>query len=65
MRTATSGGYLTSGIACAFHPHRDTWHSAPQSQVNGWIPIYEVESGNVMAFHSRYWDRPVRNGSSE
>jgi hypothetical protein len=24
LRTATAGGYLTSGIAYAFHPHRDT-----------------------------------------
>src|SRR5262245_40036586 len=29
LRSATSGGYLTSGIAYAFHPHRDTWYSAP------------------------------------
>jgi len=26
MRTATHGDYLTSGIAYAFHPHRDTWY---------------------------------------
>src|SRR6266516_890493 len=28
MRTATSENYLTSGIAYAFHPHRDTWYCA-------------------------------------
>src|SRR5258708_21977491 len=28
MRTSTSENYLTSGIAYAFHPHRDTWYSA-------------------------------------
>ena len=38
MRTATSGGYLTSGIAYAFHPHRDTWYSAPLCQLNWWFP---------------------------
>ena len=27
MRTATSDDYLTTGIAYAFHPHRDTWYS--------------------------------------
>ena len=27
MRTAFPGDYLKSGIAYAFHPHRDTWHS--------------------------------------
>ena len=63
MRSATSHGYLTTGIAYAFHPHRDTWYSAPMSQVNWWMPIYEVEEGNVMAFHPRYWSKPVRNDS--
>ncbi|MGY1711356.1 hypothetical protein ACI8AC_17805 [Geodermatophilus sp. SYSU D00758] len=65
MRTSTSHGYLTSGIAYAFHPHRDTWYSAPMCQLNWWLPIYEVESGNVMAFHPRYWDEAVPNSSNE
>ena len=64
MRTATSGGYLTSGIAYAFHPHRDTWYSAPFCQLNWWLPIYDVEPDNIMAFHPRYWSQPVKNGSS-
>jgi hypothetical protein len=63
MRTATSDDYLTTGIAYAFHPHRDTWYSAPQCQLNWWMPIYEIESGRSMAFHPHYWDHPVRNGS--
>lgn len=64
MRTATSDGYLTSGIAYAFHPHRDTWYSATQCQLNWWFPIYDVVPDNVMAFHPQYWDEPVANGSS-
>ena len=63
MRTATSDDYLTTGIAYAFHPHRDTWYSAPQCQLNWWIPIYGLESGRSMAFHTRYWTRPVKNSS--
>lgn len=63
MRSATSDGYLTTGIAYAFHPHRDTWYSAPQCQLNWWLPIFEIESGRSMAFHPRYWSEPVRNGS--
>jgi hypothetical protein len=63
MRTATSDGYLTSGIAYAFHPHRDTWYSAPQCQLNWWLPIYDVVSENVMAFHPRYWDEGIANSS--
>ena len=63
MRTSTSGGYLTSGIAYAWHPHRDTWYSAPPSQINWWLPIYELDPENAMAFHPRYWNQPVENNS--
>jgi hypothetical protein len=63
MRSSTSGGYLTTGIAFAWHPHRDTWYSAPPCQVNWWLPIYEIESENAMAFHPRYWSHPVKNNS--
>jgi hypothetical protein len=63
MRTATSDDYLSTGIAYAFHPHRDTWYSAPQCQLNWWLPIFELESGRSMAFHPRYWSHPVRNSS--
>jgi len=63
MRSATAGNYLTSGIAYAFHPHRDTWYSAPQAQLNWWFPVYEMDPGNGMAFHPRYFARPVPNSS--
>ncbi|MEU8244851.1 hypothetical protein [Nonomuraea sp. NPDC048916] len=63
LRTSTSDDYLVSGISYAFHPHRDCWYSAPFSQVNWWIPVFEVVAENVMAFHPAYFDRPVRNGS--
>ncbi len=63
LRTSTSDDYLSAGISYAFHPHRDTWYSAPFSQLNWWIPIYPVVPENVMAFHPQYWSNPVRNGS--
>jgi hypothetical protein len=63
LRTATSDDYLTTGISYAFHPHRDTWYSAPQCQLNWWMPIYEIESGQSMALHPRYWAQPIRNSS--
>jgi hypothetical protein len=64
LRTAFPTDYLTSGIAYAFHPHRDTWYSAPMCQLNWWLPIYEVNPDNVMAFHPGYWSRAIRNGSA-
>jgi len=32
LRTSTSNDFLGTGISYAFHPHRDTWYSAPQCQ---------------------------------
>jgi len=65
MRTAFPGGYLKSGIAYAFHPHRDTWYSAPLCQINWWMPIYPITSENCMAIHPQYWSQAIRNGSSQ
>ena len=65
MRSAFAGDYLKSGIAYAFHAHRDTWYSAPFCQVNWWMPIYPLNSKNCMAFHPRYWDKQVKNGSNQ
>ncbi len=63
MRSSTSDNYLTTGIAYAWHPHRDTWYSAPPCQINWWIPIYDIQSNNAMAFHPQYWNRAVKNSS--
>ena len=65
MRTAYPGDYLKSGIAYAFHPHRDTWYSAPMCQINWWMPIYELNGENCMALHPHYFDRKIKNGSSQ
>jgi hypothetical protein len=65
LRTATSDNYMTSGLAYAFHPHRDTWYSAPSCQINWWIPVYDIVPENCMAFHPSYWTQPVKNSSRE
>ncbi len=64
LRSATSDEYLSTGIAYAFHPHRDTWYSAPFCQINWWLPVYPLTRENCMAFHPRYFSRTVRNTSS-
>ena len=63
LRTSTSDNYLTAGIAYAWHPHRDTWYSAPPCQINWWMPIYDILPGNCMAFHTAWWGRPIKNDS--
>ena len=63
MRSAYPSDFLSSGIAYAFHPHRDTWYSAPMCQINWWIPIYPLDRNNAMGFYPRYFDEPVANNS--
>jgi hypothetical protein len=64
LRTSTSDNYLTSGIAYAFHPHRDTWYSASLSQINWWLPVFEIKKDNGLSIHSRYWNTAVANSSN-
>ncbi|MGQ0619550.1 MAG: hypothetical protein ACT4QA_06475 [Panacagrimonas sp.] len=63
MRSAYPSDFLSSGIAYAFHPHRDTWYSAPMCQLNWWMPIYPLHPDNAMGFYPRYFAEPVRNNS--
>jgi hypothetical protein len=63
LRTSTSHGYLTTGIAYAFHPHRDTWYSAPMCQLNWWLPVTPITRDNGLAFHPRSFRRSVKNSS--
>ena len=63
MRSAYPSHFLTSGIAYAFHPHRDTWYSAPMCQLNWWLPIYPIEPDNSMGFYPRYFSEAIANSS--
>ncbi|MEZ5995815.1 MAG: hypothetical protein R3C25_08670 [Hyphomonadaceae bacterium] len=63
MRSAYPSHFLSSGIAYAFHPHRDTWYSAPQCQLNWWLPIYPLDRNNGMGFYPRHFEEPVANNS--
>ena len=64
LRTMAHGEFMKAGLALQFHPHRDTWFSAPFAQLNWWLPVYEIESENSMAFHPRYFDVAVQNSSA-
>jgi hypothetical protein len=65
LRMVTSDGYLTAGIGYAHHPHRDTWYSAPQCQLNWWIPLWDIQAESALAFHPAWFDRPIKNSSSD
>ena len=64
LRTMAHGEFLKAGLAYQFHAHRDTWFSAPHQQLNWWLPVYEIEPENSMAFHTQYFKRPIQNSSA-
>jgi hypothetical protein len=63
LRSATADAFLTTGIAYAFHPHRDTWYSAPQAQLNWWFPVYEIEPDNGLAMYPEVFAASLPNSS--
>jgi hypothetical protein len=63
LRSSTSHGYLTTGIAYAWHPHRDTWTAALPCQINWWVPIYDLQPNNAMSFFPKYWSESIKNSS--
>jgi hypothetical protein len=63
LRSAYPSQFLSAGIAYAFHPHRDTWYSAPMCQLNWWIPVYPLEPDNAMGFYPRYFNEAIKNNS--
>jgi hypothetical protein len=63
MRSAYPTNYLTSGIAYAFHPHRDTWYSAPMCQINWWLPIFDITPENCLFIKPNYFAHAVKNNS--
>jgi hypothetical protein len=65
LKSVPHGGAHASGLTYAIHAHRDTWYSAPFCQLNWWLPIYDIDSRNALAFHPPYWSRPVLNGSGK
>jgi hypothetical protein len=63
LRSAYPSHFLTSGIAYAFHPHRDTWYSAPTCQLNWWAPVFPFQRNNGMGFFPKYFNEAVPNTS--
>jgi hypothetical protein len=64
LRTAFPTGSLSTGIAYAFQPHRDTWYSAPAQQINWWMPVWAAAANNVMEFYPRWFGDTIPNSSS-
>lgn len=47
----------------ALPPHRDSWGSGLDCQINWWMPFFDLTPGRTMALFPDFWDRPVANDS--
>jgi len=65
LAAVTGQGFLAHGLGIPQHPHRDTWYAASPYQVHWLIPLHDLDSSAVFAFHPMYWDLPVRNSSRD
>lgn len=48
----------------SYSAHRDCWYANPQSQINIWIPIFDVTPGQSFAFFPKYFDTAIANSSA-
>ena len=65
LRTAFPQGGLSTGIAYAFQPHRDTWYARPPQQINWWLPVLPAQAENVMEFYPRWFGAAIDNTSGD
>jgi hypothetical protein len=65
LRVVPHSDYLSSGVSYAYKAHRDIWYSSPTSQLNWWMPVWDVTTERTMAFFPNYWDKQMENTSAD
>ena len=53
------------GLLKPVKPHRDTWASNFQHQINWWIPLHDLSITNSIFFIPKYFTKKVKNNSKE
>lgn len=64
MRGVAHEGHLIPAAAPAYFAHRDTWYANPQSQINVWLPLFDVREAETFVFYGERFARPVENDSA-
>lgn len=65
LRIQVSGGDLDRHRPMTLPPHRDTWGSNVQAQINWWAPLWPLDSGRTIAFWPDRFGRAVANSSGD
>lgn len=63
LRAVLDGAHMVPAAAPAYAAHRDTWYANPGSQINWWIPLFDLPAEQSFGFYPRDFDRPVANSS--
>ena len=63
LRVVSSDGFLSAGVGYAYKAHRDTWYAAPQSQINWWAPLHDLEVSQSLIFYPSFFDQVCQNTS--
>jgi hypothetical protein len=64
LRVVTHKGHENPKAAPIYYGHRDTWYSHSQALITWWIPLHDVKEEETFVFYPNYFDKPVKNGSS-
>ncbi len=65
IRFSPSINEQAKGLLKPVKPHRDTWASNFQHQINWWIPLHDLSKNNSIFFIPKYFNKSVRNDSKE
>ena len=63
LRAVSPGLERVPAAAAVFYCHRDTWYGNPKCQVNGWLPLHDVNGENSFRFFLDYFHKPIENDS--
>ena len=65
IRFSPSINERARGLLKPVKPHRDTWASNFQHQINWWIPLHDLSKTNSIFFIPKNFSKRVRNNSKE
>jgi len=65
IRFSPSINEQARGLLKPVRPHRDTWASNFQHQINWWIPLHDLSKKSSIFFIPKYFSKKVKNNSKE
>ena len=65
IRFSPSINEQAKGLLKPAKPHRDTWASNFQHQINWWVPLHDLPKQNSIFFIPKYFNQKVKNNSKD